>query len=112
VHPVTPAFKEEVAGASGVQGHPWLHSEFEANPTYERPVLKNGSKGETGEMVQWLGALSALAKDLGLFPSLWQFTAFCNPSSSGSRALFHSTHLFYRHTCRKTPRHIKINTIN
>jgi hypothetical protein len=36
-----------LAGGSEVQGHPWLHSEFEASLGFLRPHLKTKTKTKT-----------------------------------------------------------------
>ena len=57
----------------GIKGQPWLHSEI---------LLKRVGSGEKA----WqLGALAALAKDLGLIPSTaWWLTTLCYCTFRGS----------------------------
>lgn len=52
---------------------------------------------QTGEMVQWLGALDALLGDQLVPRCLWPLTALYNSSSRGFNALYWSTRTLRAH---------------
>ena len=63
VHICHPSTWEMEAGGSGVQGHPWLHSEFEASLGYMRPCLK--TINSTGDILRTLAVLQPVSGGVG-----------------------------------------------
>lgn len=84
-------WKIKGGGSGGIQGHPWLHNEFEASLSYVRPCLKTPKgRAQGAENVQWLlGALAALMEDPSSVPST-HIREFTTARNSSSRRIWHN----------------------